>query len=240
MGPREEQGIAAVQAQMGGALLSEQTVERTLQLVTELAVRTLRWATAASVTVQEGEQPRTITSSDTVARRLDEVQYETDEGPCLEALERRVVINTALASAHQRWPGFVDAATASGMGSILSLPLLAGERSLGGLNIYSVEHAPFPDDDEMTASLLAEQGATVLANVAAFRDATAVNAQLMDALETRDHIGQAKGILMERESCSADAAFDILRRASQRTNRKLRDVAEDLIRSVAERPGGSR
>lgn len=78
----------------------------------------------------------------------------------------------------------------------------------------------------------------MLANAVAFSDAATVNTQLLDALETRDRIGQAKGILMERESCSADAAFDILRRASQRTNRKLREVAEDLIRSVGARMDG--
>lgn len=236
MGPREEP-LAAVQVQMGGALLSQQTVERTLQLVTELTVRTVRAAVAASVTVQREDEPHTANASAPVARDLDEVQYATGDGPCLEARARRVIVNASLAAERDRWPSFVDAATACGMGSILSVPLVAGERSIGGLNIYSADPGPFTADDQTTASLLAEQGAAVLANVVAFSDAAAVNAQLMDALETRDHIGQAKGILMERESCSAEAAFDILRRASQRTNRKLRDVAEDLIRSVTERGG---
>lgn len=236
MGPRDDS--AAVQVQMGSALLSEQTVQRTLELVTELTTRAVRSAVAVSVTLQKGDQPHTANSSHDVARELDEVQYRTDDGPCLEALNRHVVINAALAPARHRWPQFVDAATASGMGSILSVPLLTGERALGGLNIYSRAADPFSPEEQTTASLLAEQGAAVLANVAAFGDATVLNAQLMDALESRDEIGQAKGILMERERCNADAAFDILRRASQRTNRKLRDVAQDLIRSVAEREDG--
>lgn len=238
MGPREEPGIAAVQVQMGSALLSEQTVARTFELVTELTVRTVRSAVAVSVTVQTSDEPRTATASDPVARDLDEVQYATEDGPCLEALQRRVIVNTALTTARERWPEFVDAATTSGMGSILSIPLVARERSLGGLNIYSPEPSPFTEEEQTTASLLAEQGAAVLANAVAFSDAATVNTQLLDALETRDRIGQAKGILMERESCSADAAFDILRRASQRTNRKLREVAEDLIRSVGARMDG--
>lgn len=151
MGPREEPGIAAVQVQMGSALLSEQTVARTFELVTELTVRTVRSAVAVSVTVQTSDEPRTATASDPVARDLDEVQYATEDGPCLEALQRRVIVNTALATARERWPEFVDAATTSGMGSILSIPLVARERSLGGLNIYSPEPSPFTEEEQTTA-----------------------------------------------------------------------------------------
>jgi GAF domain-containing protein len=227
-----------MQVQMGSGLLSQQTVERTLQLVTELAVRTLPSAVAVSVTVQCDDGLQTAAATDNVARDLDEVQYATEHGPCVEALHRRVIINTSLRGAGDRWPDFVRTARASGMGSVLSVPLPTMEPSLGSLNIYSSASHLFTQDEQTTASLLAEQGAAALANVSAFSDAAAVNVQLLDALQTRDHIGQAKGILMERESCSAEAAFDILRRASQRTNRKLREVAEDLIRSVSERGTG--
>jgi GAF domain-containing protein len=224
--------IARVLIEMGGVLHSEHTVDRTLQLVTELTERTVRSASAVSVTLAGKNGAFTPNASETIARTLDEVQYETGDGPCLNALSERHSVNASLADSDGRWPEFTLAAKTNDIGSILSVPLMVKDRSLGALNIYSRDTHLFDHTEEATASLLAQQAAAVLANAVAFADATALNSQLLDALETRDLIGQAKGILMAREQCDASTAFDILRRASQRTNRKLRDIAADLVAST--------
>jgi GAF domain-containing protein len=235
MGPSaDDGGIGDVLVQMGGVLLSEQTVDRILQLVTELTDRTVGSASAVSVTLIKDDVPYTPNASQAVARELDEVQYAHAAGPCLDAAAHGRMVNTALADVTDRWPEFVAASRAQGVGAILSVPLTIQDRSLGALNIYSRESERFDQADETTAALLALQAAAVLANAEAFANATALNAQLRDALESRDLIGQAKGILMARESCTADAAFDILRRVSQRTNRKLREIAAELVDSVSE------
>jgi GAF domain-containing protein len=224
---------------MGGLLLSDLTVDTVLELATEITERTVRSASAVSLTLVREDGAQTPNASEPVARDLDEVQYKEDEGPCLEAYAERAVVNVSLADDRsQRWPAFRDAAEAHGIRSILSVPLVAGDRAFGALNVYSREPAAFDGIEVATASLLAAQAAAVLANAVAFADASALNAQLRDALESRDLIGQAKGILMERESCDAEAAFTILRRASQRTNRKLREVAAELVATVVERPVG--
>lgn len=230
MGPSDDdQGIATVLVRMGGVLLSEQTVDRILQLVTELTERTLESASAASVTLPKNAAGAyTSNASEPVARQLDEVQYEFSKGPCLEALAERHIVSVALADATDRWPEFTAAAMAEGIGAILSVPLAVQDRSLGALNIYSDGHRRFDGVQEATAALLAQQAAAVLANAVAFADATALNRQLRDALESRDVIGQAKGILMARERVTADQAFDMMRRASQRLNVKLRQVAEQV------------
>jgi GAF domain-containing protein len=230
----DDHHIARVLIEMGGVLQSEQTVARTLQLVTEITERTVRSACAVSVTLAGKDGPFTPNASETIARQLDEVQYAAGDGPCLDALSQRRSINTSLTDrdGDSRWPEFTIAAKTNDLGSILSMPIVVKDRSLGALNIYSQDHRAFDDTEEATASLLAEQAAAVLANAVAFADATAHNSQLLEALETRDLIGQAKGILMAREHCDAGAAFDILRRASQRTNRKLRDIAASLVAST--------
>src|SRR4051812_1787025 len=207
MDPTEEddQRIARVLIELGGVLHSEQTVDRILQLVTELTERTVRSACAVSVTLVGDDGAFTPTASETVARALDEVQYAADDGPCLEALATRRTINASL-DGDGRWATFTTAAKANGIGSILSVPLALPDRAIGALNIYSPDDHLFDDAEETTASLLSQQAAAVLANAVAFSDATTLNVQLRDALATRDLIGQAKGILMAREHCDANAA----------------------------------
>jgi AmiR/NasT family two-component response regulator len=115
---------------------------------------------------------------------------------------------------------------------VLSIPFLPMGQPIGTLNIYSRSTDAFCDDDVGTATLFAEQAAIVIANSVAYSSAVGTNDQLREAVESREVIGQAKGILMEREQCSADEAFDLLKSVSQRTNRKLRTVAQDVIDSV--------
>jgi GAF domain-containing protein len=230
---QDDQQIARVLVEMGGVLHSEQTVDRILQLVTELTERTVRTACAVSITFAGDDEPFTPNASATLARDLDEIQYSAGTGPCLTALAQHHTINTVLERSHERWPELAAAAISEGVGSVLSLPLMMRDRSLGALNIYSPDARPFDDTEATTASLLSQQAAAVLANAEAFASATNVIGQLQEALVTRDLIGQAKGILMAHEHCDANAAFDVLRRASQRTNRKLRDIAAEIVASTA-------
>jgi len=233
MDPARDNGqIARVLIEMGGVLHSEQTVARTLQLVTELTERTVRSACAVSVTLAGVDGPYTPNASEPIARTLDEVQYEAGDGPCLDAMSEGHTINASLGDGDGRWPDFTSAAKANAIGSTMSVPLVVNDRSLGALNVYSTDTQLYGEIEEATASLLAQQASAVLATAVAFADATALKDQLLQALATRDLIGQAKGILMAREQCDPSAAFDILRRASQRTNRKLREVAADLVRST--------
>jgi GAF domain-containing protein len=237
MGSSEIDGrIAEVLVQLGAVLHNEATVDRILQLVTELTERTVPSASAVSVTLIGEKGAYTSNASAAIARDLDEVQYRSDDGPCLEAIAKRGIVNAALSATGGEWPEFTRAAIDSGIGCVMSLPLAVVEQEpLGGLNIYSPGSQCFDDVEEATAALLAQQAAAVLANAVAFADVNLLNRQLVEALETRDLIGQAKGILMEREHCSSNEAFDILRRASQRTNRKLREIASDLVASASER-----
>lgn len=216
---------------VGAVLVSEETLDEVLALVAGVTVRSLP-AAAVSVTLTADGRPYTSTSTAPLAVDLDEAQYADDTGPCLDALRTGQAVNTVIEGGDERWPRFGDAADARGVRSVVSLPLVVRDDAIGVLNVYSLAASPFRDADEETATLLARQAAVVLANAIAFSTANALNQQLWDALETRDLIGQAKGIVMAQEGCSAETAFDILRRASQHTNRKLRDIALELVRAA--------
>lgn len=235
MDPSDEPRVTSVLARMGSLVLQQETVERLLDLVAELTERTVRSASAVSITLVRDRSAFTSHASEPVARKLDAAQYEAGEGPCLTAATTGELQNVSLHHDGDRWPQLSVSAREHGIASVLSVPLAVEEQRLGGINVYSPNAERFTDVEVATARLLAQQATAVLANAAAFVHASALNAQLREALESRDVIGQAKGVLMERESCGPDEAFDMLRRASQRTNRKLRDVAQDLVTAVVER-----
>lgn len=107
-----------------------------------------------------------------------------------------------------------------------------GDETLGALNVYSQNVRALASEAVSVARQLANQASVVLLNAAAFEPAELTNHQLSEALKTRDLIGQAKGLLMARQDIDAGAAFDILRRASQRTNRRLREIATELLSRV--------
>jgi GAF domain-containing protein len=134
-----------------------------------------------------------------------------------------------------RWRIFAELAERAGMHSVWSLPLKVRDRTTGALNLYSAAAEGVEGSSAETSRLLAREASVVLANASALMTAEQANHQLLEALMTRDVIGQAKGILMAREGLSADEAFDVMRRASQRTNRKLRDMAAEIVGGVGRR-----
>ena len=201
-----------------------------------------------SITVADNGGYRTSNSTAEEALVLDQSQYDGNDGPCLEALRSgRQVASDWDGDGHRamgtarggRWPQVRAKAEELGVSAVLSTPLLqAPDQAIGALNIYSRDGDGFGEDERRTAELLGEHAAILLSNALALIGATNLNEQLRAALASREIIGEAKGIIMERQSCTRDEAFDILRRASQRENRKLRDLAEELVVRVEARRGG--
>jgi hypothetical protein len=134
----------------------------------------------------------------------------------------------------ERWPTFAAEAARSA-GSVVATPVLDDrptKTAFGSLNAYGAQADAFDQDDADIAVLLTAHLGALLHLVATAQESTVLAAQLSDAVRTRDVIGQAKGILMAREHLTAGEAFDLLRATSQRLNRKLRDVAEDITQSA--------
>jgi GAF domain-containing protein len=181
----------------------------------------------------------TPVETDQLATRLDEVQYELEEGPCVEATRTAGLGVTFCADLNggSEYPRFGRAAAALGVNSVLAVGLFphGGDTPrMGALNIYSFEPGGLDERDRDIALVLAAHVSTALASTMAVTAAELEVAQLRQALSTRDVIGQAKGILMERRKISAAEAFDVLRQASQSLNVKLTQVAKILAERRAE------
>jgi GAF domain-containing protein len=213
-------------------LVADASFGDTLQRVSEITVDAVGPAEFLGISMLDADgRPTTGIYTDPASPAIDEGQYSSGRGPCLDAwhLGRTVRVDD-IDAAVDAYPDFCEAARAHGIGSTMSLPLAAGESRLGALNLYASRPGGFAAEDEELASELATAAAVVLANAAAFWNAQHLNEQLTTAMQSRAVIEQAKGILMARSAAlDADGAFDVLRRASQRENVKLRAIAERIV-----------
>jgi GAF domain-containing protein len=209
----------------------------TLTQVLALAVATVEGCDLASVVLVDPGPATAALHTDPAAGDLDGLQQRYGQGPTLDAISAGLIAYVEDLRAETRWPAFVPRAAASGVRSVLSLPLVA-DRTVGALTLYARFPQAFGVIDRARGVLLAVLAALALVAAQGHEEDERREANLNAALATREIIGQAQGILIERERVTADQAFDILRRASQHLNQKLRDVAQTLI-DTGETPGRS-
>lgn len=221
--------LALAMTELAGLLLSDEGVDRTLQRVADLAVRTIPGCTAAGVTLLADGSPQTAASTDEAVLEIDRRQYAAGDGPCLDALRNRRINRAGADVAQRRWPEFAAGAGRLGIRSFLAAPLVAGEQPLGSLNLYGASNDGFEALDDALVALFCGQASVALANAQLYRSAVALSEQLRAAMHSRAAIEQAKGMLMERHGVGPAEAFALLRQRSQRSNRKLREVAEELV-----------
>jgi len=215
-------------------LFSAGTVTNTLAQVVELAIATIEGCDFAGFFLLENEAVTSPIHSDPIVDEVDALQHENREGPGLDAIALRLLFYADDLAQDPRWPRFGPQANAAGIRSVLALPLSASG-TLGALNLYARYPAAFGVVDRAKGVILAALAGLALSAAHSHEDEERRAENLTTALATREVIGQAQGILMERERIASDEAFDILRRASQHLNRKLRDVAQDLV-DTGERP----
>ena len=220
-------------------------VEVILHGLPHIAMGVVSGAEAASLTLIGADgTPTTPVFTSVLARGMDAVQYEAKEGPSLEAAtaaQWTAILVDDLQDG-TRWPTLAVAGAAAGARSVLSVSLFAGpslgtggvQQAVGSLNLYAGAPGAFGGSERDTALLLALYAALAVAATAAIGDAGLRVDQLKAAMATRTVIGQAQGILMERNKFTAGQAFDRLRTASMNLNRKLRDVAKDLTETGEE------
>ena len=199
-----------------------------LDQIVLLAVESVPSCDAASITMLRKGAPTTVASTHAAATAIDEAQYELGDGPCLSALRHRGTEHLRSAI-EERWPPVVAKAREEGMLSTFSVFLGDEDLVLGSLNLYSANPAGFDEGSQSAGALFADQLGIAAANAVAYSDARDLAVSLQRAMESRATIEQAKGILVAAQRCTPTEAFDILVKASQRENRKLRTIAEEIV-----------
>jgi GAF domain-containing protein len=204
----------------GGDRLS--TIEKIVEAAQD-AIDACDWS---AVTVwRPSGHVETAASTGTTASRADALQYELRQGPCLEAIWQMGVFMIANLPEEPRWPDWSPQAAALGIGSVLSVEIDSmGDSRHAALNLYSATPFAFDQTDAMLATIFARHAASAL-HGARRQD------ELWEAARSRQVIGVAQGILMQRFGLTLDQSFELLRRYSQTHNTKLRVLAENLVRS---------
>ena len=209
-------------------LLAEENTQSVLQRVVDLVTQVMPAGAEASITVLRDRRATTAAFSGELALRLDETQYRQGYGPCLEAVLGGQFIEITDGRTEDRWPGYMAMFLQHGALSSLAVPVPAAQLA-AALNVYAPVAGAFTDEHRHAVAEFAAYTAVALTNLDALQDARDQAENLRAAMDSRAVIEQAKGILMERHKVTADQAFRLLVGVSMHANRKVRDLAEQLV-----------
>jgi GAF domain-containing protein len=227
--------LASALAQMSQVLLAVQTGDTVVNLVTELAVKTLPGTVGAGVTLVSPQGKHTRAASNDLVEQADQLQYTHDAGPCLTAWRDQAPVNIEEISTEDRWPEWTAAVAALGVRSMLSVPMLSAGRSLGAIKVYSDQPRSYDSGSITILELFAKQAAVLLSNTEVVSDARKLSTQLTAALDDRDVIGQATGVLLAQGAADVPAALEALRAAAKRAGTSLHTVAHGIVESTPAR-----
>ncbi|MGW6735069.1 GAF and ANTAR domain-containing protein [Streptomyces sp. NPDC055013] len=209
-------------ASMARELLSQESVDATLDRITKSATELVEGCEAAGILVLHGRRVQTLAPTEQLVVDSDQLQERLREGPCFDAARvkdgERVFRIPDFTRDQPQWPAYAPQAHELGVGSMMGFLLYTDDEDLGALNLYSRKRGAFTEASELAGWLLASHAAV------AFSSARA-HAQMENAVATRHVIGEAMGILMGSHDLTEERAFDVLRRYSQKNNVKLREVA---------------
>ncbi|MET0900791.1 MAG: GAF and ANTAR domain-containing protein [Mycobacterium sp.] len=198
-------------------------VEEVLKGVTAAVLELVPGAEFSGVLLLgKGKDYETLAPTADVMFDLDRAQVDTGQGPCIEAAVDDLIVRTDDFQEESRWPKYTPLVLDMGLRSAVSFKLYTATRTAGALNVFSSQPDAFDAESEAIGSVLAAHAAAAIV-------ASRQGEQLQSALSSRDLIGQAKGIIMERYDVDALRAFDMLRELSQSGNVKLVDIAKQVI-----------
>jgi len=230
--PTTSAGSVDTQAELSSIVLADQPLGAVLRRVAELAVRTVPGADDASVTLIERGRAKTVAFFGPLAVSLDERQYEAGFGPCMEAARTGRTIQVDTASDSGPFAGFARQARRAGVSHVLALGLPVFHQTRGALNLYA-NSGPFTRTAREAAESFVKYSAVTLFNATVYAGALGEVAQMKEAMASRAVIEQAKGIIMLEKHCSADEAFALLSKVSSVSNRKIRDIARDIVQRAS-------
>ena len=222
MADRPLESLAEVFGDLAVEMQAQKGSTGTLQSIVEAAPKVVPGARWAGISLVQGTKIVSEVPTSRSVAELDQLQSDLNQGPCLTALREYHTVHIDDMRTETRWPDFGREAQQRGMRSMLSFQLFVRSENLGALNLYSDEPGAFSEDSFLIGEILAQHAAVAMIGAAA-------ETQFENALATRDVIGQAKGMLMQRDNLTGLQAFSLLTRASQQSNIKLVDVARWLV-----------
>jgi anti-anti-sigma factor len=215
---------------------NDDLIDGALRMAVSLAGVAVRGADGVSVSLRRRGVLSTVAATDQTVSTMDANQYQTGEGPCVDASTLGRWFHAESLEDETRWPAFTPRARALGIHAILSTPLFVEEHPVGALNIYALVSSAFSVQDQKLAAAFAAQASSILGDAAANLGDDALSVRFQGALRAREVIALAQGILMEREGVSERDAYRALRRFSLRNGRPLSERAANIVASTRRGP----
>lgn len=226
------QQVGAALHDLSRLMLTFDEPDDLLQQMVEAACEIVPTTTNCSISLVRDGGIRSVAIAKEKARRLDALQYEHGDGPCLESIRTAEEVLSQDLLTDDRWGAFRSEMVEHGIRSTMALPLQIDHGTGGALNVYSEDLGAFDEQAAMLARLVASQAAIVLAGVLRHRDQVVLTEQLRAALSSRAVIDQAMGIVMAHQGCPPEQALATLKKASQHRNVKLRVIAQEIVESA--------
>jgi GAF domain-containing protein len=224
--PVGEKELAETFADISRVLLAEPDIQRTLDRMCLLLVGTVEGCDHAVVTLVRDRDLSSPAASDDIGPAVDAIQLDVGDGPCLEAIREHQTVVTDDLATENRWPRFSRRAVeATGVRSMLAFRMFIAEDTLGSLNLYSRHPRAFTDESLVVGTIFAAHASLALRAAQTKEDL----ARLREAVQSRELIGQATGILMGRQGISSQAAMEILCRGADRLRIELRELARRVV-----------
>jgi transcriptional regulator with GAF, ATPase, and Fis domain len=212
-----------------GLALTQETAQHAVDLLARVTQETTPNAIGAGVSLIHQAQRVSVGSTDDLVRAADDLQYSLGEGPCLTAWSTSAPVSVDDTGTDQRFPRWSAAAAEAGVLSCFSVPLLRGHDAIGALKIYAAVPEAFGDADRTRLADIAVAAAALLGHVQTSETSTRISTELRESLRSRDLVGMAKGILMEREGLSEAEALRALTIRARSRGVPVRRLTADLV-----------
>jgi GAF domain-containing protein len=230
MHPVADQRLTRTFVELADTLVDDYDLIDFAHRLTTRCVELLGIAEAGVILRRPGGELQVLASSSELARFVELIEVQVDDGPCVEAWEDgKVVRSDRLAADLERWPRFVPLAMEAGFRSAYGIPMRLRDERIGALNLFAEEEHGLNDDDEDLALALADIATIGITHAWSVQDHATLAEQLQSALDSRVTIEQAKGVLMARAGVAPEAAFEVLRQHARSRNRRLTEVAADVV-----------
>jgi len=235
--PRESL-LARTLVELADTLVADFDVVELLTLLADRCVDVLDVGAAGLMLVAPDGNLRVMASSSEAMRVLELFEIQAQQGPCLDCFGTgKPVVHQDLVAGDDRWPRFATEALAAGFNSVHALPMRLRGKVIGALNLFHPEPGAMRQADVEAAQAFADVATIAILQHRAATEAQALNEQLNGALNTRIVIEQAKGVVAERQNLDMEQAFATLRNHARNHNRRLADVATDVITGSLPAPG---
>lgn len=234
--PAQVMEIAGALHELTVHLVKADDLERALDILVDTVRRSVPGASRCGVALLRDGHAVAISTDGPEATELDQAQYKLGEGPGLDAVRDRAMVESTDLTTETRWPQWSSLALAAGITGVLAVPLDVADSVVGSVNLYTESANGLADSAQLTGMLLGEHASLLLASVLERRGLAALTAELAAALRGDSPVGHAVGIVMAQRGCNADEALRVLTNAAATANVSIAVVAERLVAAVAHDP----